>query len=211
MDKGNYQIRPGASKKLLKEDAFPSVFKESPNHLQKPTPSKRRLLSRVIEKEEQAEDIETMPSTSTIPDLSEISGQNSMQCDVGIQCIIQSPTNIKLRQKIKILQQQLKRRDLRINSLKNLLQEIKKRISASRDVVTMLEEQFSGFPLQILLHERKSNKVKSSGVRYNDSIKDFAKTLFYCSPKAYAFVGKLFTLPHPATIRNWMNSSKCQI
>nr|XP_022907492.1 THAP domain-containing protein 1-like [Onthophagus taurus] len=78
----DYQIRPGASKGWLKEDAFPSVFKGFPNHLQKPPPSKRRLLSRVIEKEKKADDIENMPSTSTTPDLSEISEQNAMQCDV---------------------------------------------------------------------------------------------------------------------------------
>ncbi|XP_071057631.1 THAP domain-containing protein 1-like [Onthophagus taurus] len=111
----DYQIRPGASKGWLKEDAFPSVFKGFPNPLQKPPPSKRRLLSRVIEKEKKADDIENMPSTT--PDLSEISEQNAMHCDVGIQCIIQPPTKIKLRRKIKILQQQVKRRDVRIKSL----------------------------------------------------------------------------------------------
>lgn len=41
-------------------------------------------------------------------------------------------------------------------------------------------------------------------------MKDFSKTLFFYSPKANAYVRTLFTLPHPSTIRSWMNSTHCE-
>ncbi|KAE9536192.1 hypothetical protein AGLY_007415 [Aphis glycines] len=44
----DYQIRPGATTKLLNENAIPSVFKGFPVHLQKSLPVKRRILQRNI-------------------------------------------------------------------------------------------------------------------------------------------------------------------
>lgn len=41
----DYQIRPGASVKLLKDDAFPSVFKSAPGHLQKKLLAKHKRLA----------------------------------------------------------------------------------------------------------------------------------------------------------------------
>lgn len=42
----DYQIRPGATVKLLNTNAVPSVFSGFPTHLLKPLPVKRRLLQR---------------------------------------------------------------------------------------------------------------------------------------------------------------------
>ena len=42
----DYQIRPGAVVKLLKDDAVPSIFKGFPSHLQNELPVKRRILQR---------------------------------------------------------------------------------------------------------------------------------------------------------------------
>lgn len=44
----DYQIRPLATVKLLKTDAFPSIFKAFPSHLQKTIPVKRRKLDRIM-------------------------------------------------------------------------------------------------------------------------------------------------------------------
>jgi len=44
----DYQIRPGATIKLLNENAIPSVFKGFPVHLQHSLPVKQRLLQRNI-------------------------------------------------------------------------------------------------------------------------------------------------------------------
>ena len=47
------------------------------------------------------------------------------------------------------------------------------------------------------------------GHRYSEEIKQFAMTLHYYSPKAYDFVRKLLTLPHPSSIRAWAASVDC--
>ena len=41
-------------------------------------------------------------------------------------------------------------------------------------------------------------------------MKEFAKTLFYYSPKAYKYVRMLFRLPHHSTIRSWMSTMECE-
>lgn len=73
----------------------------------------------------------------------------------------------------------------------------------------MLEDNFGGFPLTLLWHERKSKMLHKKGVIYTGGMKIFAKTLFFYSPKAYKYVRKLFTLPHPSTIRKWLSSIEC--
>lgn len=42
----DYQLRPGADVKLLKTEAFPTVFKGLPSYLQDKLPVKRRILQR---------------------------------------------------------------------------------------------------------------------------------------------------------------------
>ncbi|KAF0724242.1 Uncharacterized protein FWK35_00027776, partial [Aphis craccivora] len=103
--------------------------------------------------------------------------------------------NKKLYQnKIKIIQR-LKRRNSKMKSLK---------------VTQMLEDNFGGFPLTLLLHEHKSKMLHKKGVRYTNAMKDFAKTLFFYSSKDYKYVRKIFTLPHPSTIRKWLSSTECE-
>lgn len=107
-----------------------------------------------------------------------------------------------------MLQQRLKRRDARIRTLEELLANVRENVAGSDEVTAILEERFSGLQLDLLLHECKA--VKKCGARYNRSMKAFAKTLYFYSPKAYAYVRKFFTLPHPSTIRSWMSSVKCE-
>lgn len=108
------------------------------------------------------------------------------------------------------MQQRLKRRDLKIKTLKSLLYNIKKNVPSSDEITFPLDERFGGYPFHLLLHERKSRTLGKNAVRYSDVMKDFSKTLFFYSPKAYAYVRKIFTLPHPSTIRSWMSSTHCE-
>lgn len=99
---------------------------------------------------------------------------------------------------------------MKIKSLKGLLVNIKKNVTFTDELVTQLEDRFGGYSLHLLLHEQKCKTLGKNAVRYSDVMKDFSKTLFFYSPKAYAYVRKLFTLPHPSTIRSWMNSTHCE-
>lgn len=112
---------------------------------------------------------------------------------------MESPTKQYLRKKVKILQQRIKRRDSKIKTFKGLLANIKKNVPGSDEIASILEEQYSGFSLNLLLHDHKSKLLGKNGIRYTDIMKDFSKTLYFYSPKAYAYCRKLFTLPHPST------------
>uniref|UniRef100_A0A2S2NZV2 THAP domain-containing protein 9 n=1 Tax=Schizaphis graminum TaxID=13262 RepID=A0A2S2NZV2_SCHGA len=212
----DYQIRPGATIKLLNENAIPSVFKGFPVHLQQSLPVKRRLLQRNIP------DFNTTISplsnqteipcqnTATEEEISSSSKQIVKSYDKSIQCVMISPTKEELRRKIHILQKKLNRRDLKIKNFKTLIDGIKRNVPGSDEIISILENNFGGFTLNLLMHERKCKTLDKQGVRYTNTMKDFSKTLYFYSPKAYAYVRKLFTLPHPSTIRSWISSFKCE-
>jgi len=44
-----------------------------------------------------------------------------------------------------------------------------------------------------------------------DDVKQFALTLSFYSPKAYLFLRMELYLPHPASLRKWMGSYKCDV
>ena len=46
--------------------------------------------------------------------------------------------------------------------------------------------------------------------KYTTEIKQFAMTLHYYTPKAYDFVQKMLSLPHPSSIRLWAASVDCE-
>ncbi|KAE9521578.1 hypothetical protein AGLY_018042 [Aphis glycines] len=174
------QIRPGATVKLLKTDAFPSIFKAFPSHLKKTIPVKRLKLDRImtndvdVKVEQQSTSSEQstklLVENETVSDVSVPSSSKLLNCgNKSTQCKLRSPTKQML-------------------------------------LAAELEERFGGYPLHLLLHEHKCSKP----LRYSDLMKDFSKTLFFYSPKAYDYVRKLFTLPHPSTIRRWMSSTRCE-
>lgn len=92
------------------------------------------------------------------------------------------------------------------NTVTGLVMRIKKNVPMSDDVMTQLEEHFGGIPLALLLHERKTKKIGKNAIRYSDSMKEFAKTLFFYSLRAYKYVCTHFRLPHHSTIRSWMST-----
>lgn len=121
-----------------------------------------------------------------------------------------SPIKRILRRKVKNLQQKLSRREKRITSFKDLIVNLKRKLHVSGEVSRVLQDNFNGFPLEMLMHEHKYKDVKKEGVRYSKTMKDFAKTVFFYSPKAYNYLRKKFLLPHPGTISKWVNSIKCE-
>jgi hypothetical protein len=79
----------------------------------------------------------------------------------------------------------------------------------SKEQSQSLLSNFGHMTKDLFINERKhANKSKSS--RYGDTIKQFAVTLHFYSPKAYKFVRKSLHLPCPATIRAWATAIKCE-
>ncbi|KAL5237573.1 hypothetical protein ACI65C_004983 [Semiaphis heraclei] len=166
----DYQIRPGANVKWLKDEAVPSIFKEFSQHLQK-----KKVVRRLLKRN---------PLATII--MINYKVQKVLKIIVKVFSV---PYNHQQRQlkkkKVKVLQQRLKRRETKIKSLKSLVMRFKKNVPMSDDVTTQLEEHFGGIPLALLLHERKTKKIGKNAIRYSDSMKEFAKTLFFYSPRAY--------------------------
>ena len=121
-----------------------------------------------------------------------------------------SPSKGDLLKKIKTLQQKVRRKEKKIDTLKSLLNELVKKQLLTEDVSANLEKSFSGLPLDIIKNHYKNKDRKSKGHRHSDEVKRFALTLNFYSPKAYEYVRSVFkTLPHPSSMANWTSSIKC--
>ncbi|CAG4945242.1 unnamed protein product [Parnassius apollo] len=116
--------------------------------------------------------------------------------------------NSQIKREVNILKQKLKRRDLKITSMKNLLSVVKKRTMHYEDIESIIRDHFCN----IYSEFKPKNKSKiSPGVRYSKELKQFALTLKYYSPRAYRFLRTCINLPHPATIRKMLSSAECNV
>ena len=61
-----------------------------------------------------------------------------------------------------------------------------------------------------LFKNQLKNSKKGTNSRYSDSIKQFAVSLHFYSPKAYEYVRKALHLPCSATIRAWAAAIQCE-
>lgn len=210
----DYLDRPGTERKYLKEEVVPSLFSFVNN---KP---ERRPLIRV-----------SVPAV-TLPSAGQCLLNDSPSTSSADICMFvdetpqspptprtpqkkaksilpATPSKPKYRRKIKILQQRLKRRDSKINSMKKLIATLKKR-GGNDNLVHSIESNF-GEDFYKLLECQYRNKGKKTGKRYDESTKAFALTLQFYSPKAYKYVRSIFkSLPHPATIRKWVSVFNCE-
>lgn len=122
----------------------------------------------------------------------------------------ESPRKIKLKRKVKTLQQKLRRRDEKISTMKDLIKQLKKRGHITDEVKDILGNYFEGFPLEVLRNELHNKGVEKQGSRYSDAIKNFATTLYFYSPRGYKFARTKLKLPHPNRITGYLSKFKCE-
>ena len=72
-----------------------------------------------------------------------------------------------------------------------------------------MTSNFGHMAKELFTNEHKNAK-KSKSSRYSDSIKQFAVTLHFYSPKAYKYVCKILHLPCQASIRSWAAAINCE-
>ena len=111
-----------------------------------------------------------------------------------------------LKSKYRAKHEQLRRSKRKVQSLKNLLKELKNRDLISTDCQNYLSRKFSGVSLDILERAISKTKVGKKG-KCSPKLKAFALTLQHYSQKAYDFVRQTFNLalPHPQVVRGWFN------
>ena len=69
---------------------------------------------------------------------------------------------------------------------------------------------FHGGILDIVKGELQNSSRDSHGRRYSQEVRQFAATLHYYSPAASQYCRKILSLPHPASIRNWLSNVDCE-
>ncbi|KAB0795517.1 hypothetical protein PPYR_12356, partial [Photinus pyralis] len=131
----DYQDKPGCTLKLLKADAVPSVF-SFPQHLLKPSKSRRTIVKKqpnITASKAEHMDIDCPPSTST--------AYVATSKDCGTQTLASSSVTA-LRRQIKTLKQKVRRRDLKLSSMKEVINEISKSGHSNTNLDAVLKNYF---------------------------------------------------------------------
>ena len=105
----------------------------------------------------------------------------------------------KNNKKIKRLQAQKIRKSRTIHCL---IQKLNSYKYLSNDSAEAFMQNFNEMAID-LFKNQSTNSDRNTGRRYEKSIKEFAVTLHYHSPRGYRFVRKALCLPSPSTIRGW--------
>lgn len=113
--------------------------------------------------------------------------KNRMMYTASPQKYIAKSTPTKLFKKIKLLQQKVRRQNKVINNLKDLLKNLTNKGMLNSEYEDILLDKFSGMSAELFKNQLKNLECKAKGRRYTTDIKEFALTLHYYSPKAYAF------------------------
>ena len=152
---------PGQPYTKLKKSAVPSKF-NFPCHLMPKTKPARRQIAYVKLPSNVAN-----TSVSTRKEAFNVKEHSYCMKD---KTATQSPTKAKLRNKIKNLQQKLRRQNLKISSLTGLIKNMRNRKLLEKAPADLLQDQFSGLTLEMFQNQMKNSVRKPKGRRYNEEI-----------------------------------------
>ena len=79
----------------------------------------------------------------------------------------------------------------------------------SNESCMALINNFVHLTSQLIKNEYRNSK-ECSGSRYAKEIKEFSISLHFYSQKAYMFLRKYLSLPHPSTICAWPAGIECE-
>ena len=100
----------------------------------------------------------------------------------------------ELKKKYKTLQQKLRRKEKKIESMKDVINVLKNRKWISESKASNLEDHFSGITGEVFRNQLRNNERGATGRRYSEEFKQFALTVYFYSPKAYNFLRTVFSL-----------------
>ncbi|KAE9537604.1 hypothetical protein AGLY_006627 [Aphis glycines] len=137
----DYQIRPDASRPFLRLDATPSVFPSFPPYYQKVKKHRKNSITRISRQV-----IDTTPVIDDYvlePD-DTLTNETQSTKDVEVQTINSFTGKTELRNKIKILKQKLRRKENKINNLKDLLDDLHNKGLIDGEHGRLIENNFNG-------------------------------------------------------------------
>lgn len=191
---------------------MPSIF-TYPVHLQKRAPVPRRSITRHITPQPEA-------STSSAPGTEDSSSLSTSVNAEHSYALNLSPRGVKRRycemlagqkqrssyvvRKLRQVRRKLLRRQRKLQDMKDTIKQLKSRTDINEAAVNVIEQCFGSIPAEMLNRKLRGNSKHP----YNDTIRSFAMTLHFYSPKAYSFVRSSFrsALPYPSTLRKWSTS-----
>ena len=94
----------------------------------------------------------------------------------------------KRRQKIRNLQQQLRRSKQKVESMNEVIKELEEKSLITSKEAEGLQSTVQNKNFQFLYNFNQNLKVAPSGRRYPDEIKELALTLYFYSSKAYRYI-----------------------
>lgn len=107
------------------------------------------------------------------------------------------------------MQQQLKRRDKKINNLESLLNKAKEFGDMTEETSSVMKKSFGKVPFELFVHQLQNSERKPQGHRYTTTMKEFALTLYFYSRRSYEFMRKKIHLPNLSSIKSWISSVDC--
>lgn len=83
---------------------------------------------------------------------------------------------------MKVLGNRARRKEIKVNQLKDLLTDLQKQHLLETDPATIMERCFDGSVVELVKNELTNAGRSSYGRRYSQEVKQFALTLHYYSP-----------------------------
>ena len=201
-------MKPGLVGQRLHPEAIPSIFPTLKQYYQKSykrrkSPTKRKYLSPA--KVAKSIVIDHSYENPEKVELGNIVSETDKQME-ALKGRVK-----KLKAKVKVLNQKLRRQGMRIQTLQDLMTALKEEECISNQQIDLIYHNFEGVAKQLFSDQARNmtftNKMSN---RYSQETKQFAMTLHYYSPKAYDFARKVLHLPHPSSIRSWSASVDCE-
>lgn len=125
-----------------------------------------------------------------------------------LMCKLSNTLRISRERKRKLasLQKKLIRREKRIASMKEILDDLRKKKLIQEEYLDVISKL--GGPQELFVRQYKKATNKALPRQYSEEIKVFALTLHFYSPVAYNYVRKTFNvcLPHTRTLSRWYES-----
>ena len=116
----------------------------------------------------------------------------------------------QLKSKIRNLQQQLRGCKSKIANMSDLITSLEQNLIVKTEIADRLHAAFDTLQLSILDNAKNNTTISPCGRRYIDDIKEFARTLYFYSTKAYEYVRSIKPLPNPSLNRKWSSSLDCE-
>ena len=201
-----YVTPPGLPNPRLKRNAVPSIV-DFPIHMLAPQKIPRRELKRISNSTDQNNPFDESMLTQNFSHTTQTNYKHKQAKRKNSEL---TPTKLKLKRKIKVLQQKIRRQTKKISSLKDIIDNLKRNQLLKEAPAELLKDQFSGLTLEMLKNDMQNAKRKCRGHRYTEEVKKFALTVHFYLPKAYPYMRKICSLPHQSSIRNWISSVNCE-